>query len=244
MKIKIVSAFWNCGEYIENCIESVKKQTVQDFEMFLIDDMSEDDTVSKIKKLIQDDPRFHLIVNQEKKYKLRNFDELIMDEKSFDDDDVIVELDGDDKLFDSNVLEKIKNKYSSNKNLWITNGSFIFSDGNPGFSSKVNPFTIRRDVFRFSHLRSWKTHLWRNIEEESFLGPDGEYFKSAPDVAYCLPMVEMAGLRHYEYIPDILYVYNASSPYNEHKPQSSMGGLNDVVKNEQFIRKMRSYNPI
>jgi glycosyltransferase involved in cell wall biosynthesis len=244
MKIKIVSTFWNCGQYIEDCILSVKNQTFKNFEMFLIDDMSQDDTVEKIKKIIKDDSRFHLIVNEEKKYKLKNMDDLITDESFFDDEDVIVELDGDDKLYDSYVIEKINNKYLNNKNLWITNGSFIFSDGNPGFSSKVNPFTIRKDIFRFSHLRTWKAHLWRSIDEESFIGPDDEYFKSAPDVAYSFPMVEMAGLRHYEYIPDIMYVYNASSPFNENKPKSSMGGLNDVIKNEHFIRKMKSYNPI
>ena len=75
MKIKIVSTFWNCGQYIEDCILSVKNQTFKNFEMFLIDDMSQDDTVEKIKKIIKDDSRFHLIVNEEKKYKLKNMDD-------------------------------------------------------------------------------------------------------------------------------------------------------------------------
>lgn len=244
MSLVVVSAFWNASNYIEKCITSVMSQKFTDFTMYLIDDMSDDDTVSKIESLISNDKRFKLLVNTEKKYKLRNFDDLIMDEELIDDDDIIIELDGDDWLYDENVLEKIHKRYLNNKNLWMTNGSFMYSNGQIGFSSKVNPSTVRKDPFRLSHLRTWKSHLWRSIEEESFIGPDGEYFRSAPDVAYSFPMVEMAGDKHYEFIPDIMYVYNAESPYNEHKPNSSDGGLQSQSNNANFIRRMKPYRPL
>jgi len=244
MSLIVVSAFWNASNYIERCITSVMGQKFTDFTMYLIDDMSDDDTVSKIESLISNDKRFKLIVNTEKKYKLRNFDELIMDEELIDDEDIIIELDGDDWLYDENVLEKVYNKYNENKNLWMTNGSFMYSNGQIGFSSKVNPSTVRKDPFRLSHLRTWKSHLWRSIEEESFIGPDGEYFRSAPDVAYSFPMVEMAGNKHYDFIPEIMYVYNADSPYNEHKPNSSDGGLQSQSTNANYIRNMKSYRPL
>lgn len=244
MKLVVVSAFWNASEYIKKCITSVKNQTFTDFVMYLIDDMSTDDTVGKIHSLIKGDDRFNLIINNEKQYKLKNLDDLIMDEDLIDDEDIIVELDGDDWLFDEHVLQKIYDRYSKNKNLWMTNGSFIYSNGMIGFSSKVNPSSVRTDPFRLSHLRTWKSHLWRSIEEESFIGPDGEYFRSAPDVAYTFPMVEMAGDKHYEYISDIMYVYNAESPYNEHKPNSSDGGIQSQSNNANFIRSMKPYRPL
>lgn len=244
MKINIVSAFWNCSEYIERCIDSVLKQNYTDFKMYLIDDLSSDDTVEKIKSKIKDDNRFVIIKNKIKKYKLKNFDDLIMDDDIFHDEDVIIELDGDDYLYDENVVSKIVDKYTNNKDLWLTNGSFIYSNGSPGFSSKCDPFRIRKDVFRFSHLRTWKCHLWRMIEEESFLDDNGEYFKSAPDVAYSIPMLEMSGLKHYEFIPDLMYVYNAESPYNEHKQGSAGGGLSSQQDSANIIRRKKSYNPI
>ena len=244
MKLVVISAFWNASEYIQKCITSVKSQTFTDFVMYLIDDMSTDLTVEKIHSLTEGDDRFKLIVNKEKKHKLRNLDDLIMDEDLIDDEDIIVELDGDDWLFDEHVLQKIYDRYSKNKSLWMTNGSFMYSNGMIGFSSKVNPSTVRKDPFRLSHLRTWKSHLWRSIEEESFIGPDGEYFRSAPDVAYTFPMVEMAGDKHYEYIPDIMYVYNAESPYNEHKPASSDGGIQSPSNNANFIRSMKPYRPL
>ena len=240
--IKIVSCFWNISPYVEKFISSIKIQTYKEFEVFLIDDLSTDNTVRLIQDLIKDDNRFKLLQNSEKKYKLKNMDDLIMDDDFIDDDDIIVELDGDDWFYHENVLKIINDKYENNKNLWLTNGSFIYSDGTMGFSSKVNYKSVRKDNFTFSHLRTWKAHLWRNIEEDSFLDENGEYFKSAPDVAYTFPMIEMAGDRHYEYISDILVVYNAENQYNEHKPNSSGGGPQTQLNNAQLIRNKKSYN--
>lgn len=241
--IKIVSCFWNVENYIEKCIDSVMNQEFKDFKMFLIDDISNDNTLNIIKEKIKDDSRFILIENKEKKYKLKNIDDLLMDENLFDDEDIVVELDGDDWLYNNNVLNIIDEKYNTNKNLWITNGSFVYSTGIFGFSSKVNPDTIRTDTFLFSHLRTWKVHLWRSIEQESFLDENGDYFKAAPDAAYSFPMVEMAGDKHYEYIPNILYVYNESSPYNEHKTGAS-AGQHEQFRCSTIIRNMKKYKTL
>jgi glycosyltransferase involved in cell wall biosynthesis len=242
--IKIISCFWNASEYVENCINSIKSQTHKDYKVFLIDDVSNDNSVEKIRNLIDGDDRFRLIINQEKKGKLKNIDDLLLDDELFDDEDIIVELDGDDWLYNENVIEKIYKSYNEDKNLWLTNGSFIYSNGQFGFSSKVNYKTIRKDVFKFSHLRTWKCHLWRNINEESFLDDNGNYFMSAPDVAYSFPLVELAGDKHYKYIPDIMYVYNAESPYNEHKPNSFDGGVSSQLKNANTIRNKKPYRPL
>ena len=52
----------------------------------------------------------------QKKYKLKNIDDLLLDENLFDDEDIIVELDGDDWLENNNVLSLIDEKYKQNKN--------------------------------------------------------------------------------------------------------------------------------
>ena len=49
--ITIISCFWNPGEYIKNCINSIKNQTYNNFKVFLIDDMSTDNTVQIITDL-------------------------------------------------------------------------------------------------------------------------------------------------------------------------------------------------
>lgn len=239
--IKIVTCFWNAERYISRCIESLQMQTYTDFEVFLIDDLSTDSTVEKVKKLIDGDKRFHLIQNEIKKFKLRNLDELI---RTFDDEDVVVELDGDDWLYVPSVLDEIYNIYQDSS-IWITNGSFMYSNGMKGFSSKCDSHTIRRDAFRFSHLRTWKSFLWKNIPTENFIDVGGEYFKSGADVAYTFPLLELAGNQHYKFVPNILYVYNGDSPYNDHKEGSACGGLTEqsrvanIVRNKKPLKQLR-----
>lgn len=239
--IKFVVCVWNAEKYIKNCIRTLKSQKDTDFEVYLIDDMSTDTTVEVIKSLVQDDERFNLIVNKEKKYKLKNLDELIT---TFDDEDIVIELDGDDFLLNSNVVGDIRKVYSDKK-VWLTNGSFMYTNGDPGFSQKCNPNTVRKDPFRFSHLRTWKSFLWKAIPKNYLRDDSGEYFKSAADVAYTFSLLELAGEENYRFLPELYYVYNAESPYNDHKPGSATGGGHqeqercaNIIRNKTKLNKL------
>lgn len=240
--IKIVICVWNADKYIIRCINSIKKQNDKNFLVYIIDDLSTDKTVDIIKNEIEGDNRFTLIVNSEKKFKLRNLDELI---STFDDDDVIIELDGDDYFYTQDVVEDIRKIYS-NPEVWLTNGSFVYTNGLMGFSSKCNPNTIRKDIFKFSHMRTWKVFLWKAIPKEYFLDDNGDYFVSAPDVAYTFALLELAGIENYKFLPKIYYVYNSESPYNEHKPNSASGnGIKDqnrcanISRNREKLKKLK-----
>ena len=65
--IKIITCFWNPGEFINKCINSILNQTYTNFKVFLVDDMSTDNSAQIIKNLIANDSRFFLIENKEKK---------------------------------------------------------------------------------------------------------------------------------------------------------------------------------
>lgn len=239
--IKFIVCVWNAEKYIKKCIQTLKSQIDVDFKVFIIDDVSTDNTVEIIKSLIVNDNRFHLIVNSEKKFKLKNLDELIT---TFDDDDIVIELDGDDFLLRTDVVSDIRNVYSD-RQVWLTNGSFIYTNGVMGFSSKCNPYTIREDMFTFSHMRTWKVFLWKAIPKEYFLDENGSYFISAADVAYSFALLELAGVENYKFLPKIYYSYNAESPYNDHKPGSATGGgyqeqkrCVNIIRNKTKLNKL------
>lgn len=236
--IKIVSCFWNAKNYLPNYLKSLKIQNFKDFQVFLVDDLSNDDSSELIKDLTKDDERFILIRNSEKKFKLKNMDELI---SHFDDDDIVIEVDADDFLLGNDVISHIHNIYSD-ENIWLTNGSFMYSNGNLGFSQFCNPETVRLDSFRFSHLRTWKTFLWKSIPKENFLDKFGNYYKSGADVAYSFPLLELAGKKHYKFIDKVLYVYNEFSPYNDHKNDSPAGGLQEQSRTAFEIRNKPKLN--
>jgi glycosyltransferase involved in cell wall biosynthesis len=236
--IIIVTTLYNASEYIEKCIGSIMGQNFKDFKCYITDDMSTDNSVSLVKNLIKYDDRFILIENITKKYQPGNYDQIIRNNPNISDDDIIVEIDGDDWLPDSKTLGRIKEAYND-ENIWITNGSFRYSDGSLGFSSKQNLIDLRNNTFTASHMRTWKAFLWRKIKEEDLKDENGVYWKVAGDLAFMFPMLEMSGEEHYLFLNDINYVYNGENPLNDHKVNN-----HDVIETCKKIINKDKYDKL
>lgn len=63
--ISVVIPAYNTGQYIGRTLESLAKQTFNNFEIIIIDDRSTDDTVAVVKKHQVNDPRIILIKNNQ-----------------------------------------------------------------------------------------------------------------------------------------------------------------------------------
>ena len=63
--VSIILPNRNYGRFIPDAINSIKAQTLTDWECIIIDDASTDDSVDVIKELISGDGRFKLAVNSE-----------------------------------------------------------------------------------------------------------------------------------------------------------------------------------
>ena len=61
--ISIITPMYNSGQFIEETINSVLRQSHTHWEMILIDDCSEDSSVAIIEKIMERDSRFKLIKN-------------------------------------------------------------------------------------------------------------------------------------------------------------------------------------
>lgn len=57
MKCSILTSNYNCGKYIEKCIDSVLRQAYKDWEMVIVDDCSTDKSASTIKRFAERDSR-------------------------------------------------------------------------------------------------------------------------------------------------------------------------------------------
>lgn len=235
----IVTTLFNAQNYIERCIGSLMGQKFKDFTCYITDDISTDNSVSLAKTMIGNDNRFIVIENKEKMYQPGNYDNVIRNNPNIKDDEVIIEVDGDDWLPDSNTLNRINDVYSD-KNVWIANGSFKYPSGMIGFSSKQeNIDNIRNVRFTASHIRTWRAFLWRNIREEDLKDENGIYWKVTGDLSFMYPMLEMSGEEHYKFMKEINYVYNDTNPLNDHKVDITL--VNQVADK---IRKMKKYNKL
>lgn len=66
-RISVIIAAYNLGKAIVRCLESVKVQTMGDFEAIVVDDCSTDDTSDLIGATVGGDPRFTVIRHDENK---------------------------------------------------------------------------------------------------------------------------------------------------------------------------------
>lgn len=238
-KLIILTTTFNCENFIEKCLYSIMSQKHKNFMCFITDDMSNDNTVTKIEETIKSDNRFLLIKNSKKLYQPGNYNQIIRNENYVKDEDICVEIDGDDWLPDSKVFDRIIDTYSDEK-IWIANGSFKYHNGNLGFAKELkNVENIRKEVFTLSHLRTWKSFLWKQISEKDLKNDNGEFYEVAGDLSFMYPMVEMSGLEHYKFMPEINYIYNESNPLNDHKVN-----LPKVQKIVSQIRNKPSYKKI
>lgn len=234
----ILTTTYNCENYIERCLYSLMSQRFKDFKCYITDDLSTDGTVNKVKEIIKDDKRFILIENHVKLYQPGNYDQIIR-WRNLDGDEVCVEVDGDDWLPNPNVLSVIKDTYEDPK-VWMTSGSFKYQDGRKGFNRPITSLeNIRKSNFTLSHLRTWKSWLWKKINETDLKDENGEYWSVAGDLAFMFPMFEMSGEKHYRFLKEINYIYNESNPLNDHKVN-----INKVIVTVNKIRNKQEYSKI
>ena len=239
----VIVPFYNVSKWIQYNIASIMKQTYVNFDCYLIDDLSTDNTCELIDNMIVGDNRFHLIKNKIKKLALRNIFDAI-EFANTNPEDIIVTLDGDDWLYSKDVLEHLNNVYNE-KDCWLTYGSYAeFPSGNRGkFARQIPQQIVEQKLFRkapwcSSHLRTFKHHLWKKIKHKDLLDTDGNFYKMTWDLSFMFPMLEMANTRSF-FIEKLLYVYNLDNPYNDHKVDNSY-----QLKLEAEIRNKEVYDTV
>jgi glycosyltransferase involved in cell wall biosynthesis len=237
---EIVIPFRNVASWITLCANSVFKQNypTNKFCVSFVDDCSDDNTNEILEKIIKKYKDTHcsfLTKNESRKYKIVNLREAIK-ERNMDDNSVIIIIDGDDWLAGPNVLNKLDEVYTET-DCMMTYGSYMEypSYVRGKFSSQLPEFVIATNSYRkymwcTSHLATFKHSLWKEIREEELKDWDGKYFKASSDLATMFPMLEMSGNRS-KFVDDILYVYNTSNPFNDHKVDHEY-----QLKAESYIR--------
>lgn len=242
--LKVVIPCFNAENYIESCISSLKQQTEKNFEAIIVDDASTDLTPEKAIDAIKKDSRFKLVRRTENKGQLSS---IINGTKALNpgENDVIVNVDGDDYLYLKTALEIINHTYQRTDCL-MTYGSFKTQSGNirmPGQGRRYTQNIINKCLYRkaewlASHLRTYKYSLWNKINKEDFKDEDGEYWRAAGDMAMMFPMLEMAGDRQ-EAVSDIIYCYRDNISTNIHAIRKD-----EQRRNAIKIREKLSYTRI
>lgn len=221
----IVVPVYNSELWIEKCLKSISIQSYNKWRCVVINDASTDNTQNIIDNLefVNKDKRFTIIHNKSNKKALSNIVNgfNILESKNHPDS-ILTVIDGDDFLYDEDSLKKVFLHYHCNKDLLLTYGNWIgYPDMTRSNCFKYSDQIIQKSLFRnsdfvASHLRTFKSKLWYSINFNDLKDSRGDFFSVGWDVAFMIPMLEMAQERHV-FIEDILYVYNKQNPISDYK---------------------------
>lgn len=203
----------NQEKWIEKCVNTCLLQNYDNFEVILVDALSDDKTYEICKDIESKSDKFKVYQNEVRIPQIAN---MVFLTKMAKENTIVVSVDGDDWLPDPNVLSRLNDVYNS-REILVTYGSYVcFPSGQRSdWAHKYPDHVISHNMFRdypwvATHLRTYKRELFLKINESDFKREDGDWLDTTGDMAFMIPMLEMAGSRS-AFISDTMYVYNMAN---------------------------------
>lgn len=228
-KISVISTFYNAEKYISDCIRSVASQNYENYEHYLINDNSNDQTLLKMQQTISELPnhlqsKFKVINNSENKGAVYNQINTI---RNIDDkDSIIMILDGDDKLASQNDIFNYYNQLYDGDTEFTYGSCWSMVDNIPLIAQPYpvevrKNKTYRKHLFNwgipYTHLRTFKRYLLDRVDNAPFQKSNGEWYRAGGDVAIFYALIESADWQKVKSVCDIHYHYNDKNPNNDYK---------------------------
>ncbi len=248
-KFRIIVPSYNNIEWVEYNLASILNQTYTNYEVTYIDDKSTDGTYDKVVDIVGDMPNWNVIQNSENRKATYNYFHNL---ESYikDPQEIVVHLDGDDWLYDEEVLEKL-NSFYNKKDCWMTYGGFVVWNGPDKESTlpypQSTPFPdfihehklYRQDHWRASHLRTYRAFLLQALKLEDLKSLESsEYYWHAGDLAIQFPCMEMCPKEKIQLVDfyDCVYNHSKANQVRTHERESV-----DNSKYEVEIRNRKRY---
>ena len=226
-KIVVISPLYNAKDFVGKCILSVAAQNYNNYEHWLIDDCSSDNSCDVIKATIDQLPanirdKFKIIKNPENKGAGFNY---VTNIRIQDPNTIIMMLDGDDWLVNSPDVFDYYNKLHQDYD--FTYGScWSVVDSIPLITQPYPPEVKTAKGYKdyrfnwnipYTHLRTLKAGLLSNVPDSTFQDSNGNWYKAGNDLPIFYAGIMAADPSRVYAVPDILTNYNDASPLNDYK---------------------------
>jgi len=162
-KFSILTATYNCVNYVTQMIQSVMEQSHSNWEFILLDDQSTDGTYEKARAYVKNDKRIRIVRDQKKRYCGGSYSKLL----SLASGEFCGVLDGDDKLVPESIATIIY-YYRANPtidfiwtaNLWFNKKMTRHRNGLSRPPKKKTIYDSERGLVHvYSHWRTFRTYL-------------------------------------------------------------------------------------
>lgn len=241
-RIVICTASYKNAEWYTWNLDSVFNQKYENWHLMYVDDCSPDSTGELVKTYVKErgfEDKVTVICNKVRRKAMANYYTMI---SMCAPQDIIVILDGDDRLISDDVLQVVNYMYTE-YNVWLTHGHFRdYPSGKLALHGAYPAEVIQNNAFRSypgnpSHLRTFYAGLFHKIKLDDLMY-NGEFFPTACDLAMMFPMIEMAR-DHFLYCAIPLLEYNMANVINDHRV-----ALDSVLQCDKIIRSLRPYDKI
>ncbi len=223
-------------------MRSLRLQQYRSFRVIYIDDCSSDGTADAVEHYCT---RYHMknvriVRNKQRVGALANIYHACA---QCADDEIVVFLDGDDWFAHNRVLAYINEVYQDTQ-VWATYGQFCnWPTGTCGWGKAIPADIVVKNKWRsygfwFVQPRTCYAWLAKQVRYEDLIDVrTGKFFTVAGDVAFMLPIVEMAG-KHVRFINKVLYYRNVKTPLNDFKCRQS-----EQEKVTRMLLAQKPYKP-
>lgn len=241
----IVTPSYNNKAWWEWNLRSLIDQNYTNYYILITDDCSPDGTGTEIENYILKNNLSKKVILHKNKERFGALHNLYTMIHTCPNEAVIVTVDGDDALPDSEVLNRLNKIYSS-QDVWLTYGQFIeHPSGIRGWCSPMPDEVVKNNTFREycnlpSHLRTFYAWLFKSVKLEDMLY-FGDFYSMTWDYVMMLPMIEMAAERHLCIQDCIMYVYNNANTISDHRISRQLQAyLAQVIRTKKRYTRLPS----
>ena len=247
-KISVIIPVYNVEKYLEECIDSVQKQTLKDIEIICVNDGSRDSSLDILKRLAEDDERI-IIIDQKNAGAGAARNTGIKAAKG----KYLGFVDSDDLLFPTMYEELYEKAEKTGSDMVITGEIETFFDDNIIFPIPGSPLTkeelclgafkaieypeILKNVFLWNRIFSREFWL-----KNKFVIPEGRKF--AEDLLICTQASVLA--EKIGYVEGPLYKYRNfredSLSYTLAKSKNKLDFIKATDETKKFLKSTKQYD--
>ena len=213
MKVSVIIPVYNTEEYIDECLNSVRNQTLKDIEIICVNDGSTDGSLAVLEKYAKEDKRIKIINQKNQGVSVARNNGIANAQGEY-----IMFLDSDDYLVPY-ACEKEYKLAVKNKADVVGFEFRIFKDGKTFDlfsidydSSKINIYTRKENENPFLALRFNCNNVNSKIWRRSFINENNLSFKEGLCIGEDTLFAMLSALKLYKFVKDEneIYVYRTA----------------------------------
>ena len=189
IKVSIIVPFYNVENYIEKCLQSLVNQTLEDVEILLVNDGSQDNSETIAKQFVEKYPNKIIYLEKENGglSDARNY------AIPYAKGEYIAFLDSDDYV-ETNMYEEMYNK-AKKEDLDYVECDFLWEYPDKTLESKGKQYNNKKEMFIHTRVVAWNKLIKREIVQNNHLEfPKGYRYEDVEFFYKLLPFIHHYGI--------------------------------------------------